>query len=254
MRILVLLTDAFGGHGGIALYNRDLITALCSYPDCAEVVAVPRIMPRPSEPRPEKLTYVTSGLNSKRGFVKAVWETVRKNSAFDLIICGHINLLPIAFAVRWWLRAPLLLEIYGIDAWKRTRSRLLNGLVKRIDAFVSISEITRSRFLSWTMLPAKKGFVLPNAIHKEKYSPGPKSPELMRRYGLKGKVVLMTMGRLVSKERYKGFDEVMNVLPALIQELPDVEYLVVGSGDDRPRLQKKARDIPSRHWLGRNRG
>ncbi len=29
-RILVLLTDAFGGHGGIAKFNRDLLNALCA--------------------------------------------------------------------------------------------------------------------------------------------------------------------------------------------------------------------------------
>ena len=67
MRVLVLLTDAYGGHGGIALYNRDLLIALCAHPDCTEVVAIPRLMPNPSEPQPAKLTYVTSGLDSKMG-------------------------------------------------------------------------------------------------------------------------------------------------------------------------------------------
>ena len=41
MRILVLATDAFGGQGGIAKYNRDLLGALCAYPGVTEVVAVP---------------------------------------------------------------------------------------------------------------------------------------------------------------------------------------------------------------------
>lgn len=243
MRILAVLTDAFGGHGGIALYNRDLLTALCSHPDCTEVVAIPRLMPHPSETRPEKLTYVTTGLNSKSGYVKAIWETVRNNPAFDLIICGHINLLPIAFAMRLWLKAPLLLEIYGIDAWQLTRSPLSNMLVRNIDAFISISEITKKHFLSWTKLSPEKGFLLPNAIHKENFGPGPKNPELIRRYGLKGKNVLMTMGRLVPTERYKGFDEVMEVLPELIGDMPDIAYLIVGCGADRARLERKTRDL-----------
>ena len=45
MRILVLASDAFGGYGGIAKYNRDLIGALCTYPGVAEVVAIPRRIP-----------------------------------------------------------------------------------------------------------------------------------------------------------------------------------------------------------------
>jgi len=32
MNALVLVSDAFGGRGGIALYNRHLLKALCEYP------------------------------------------------------------------------------------------------------------------------------------------------------------------------------------------------------------------------------
>ena len=243
MRVLVLLTDAFGGHGGIALYNRDLLTALCSYPGFTEVVAIPRLMPNPSEPLPPKLTYVTSGLKSRVGYIKTALQTVKRNPRFDLIVCGHINLIPLVMILRVWLSAPVLLEIYGIDAWQPTRSFLTNMLVRKMDAFASISETTRQRFLAWSKVPAERGFILPNAIHLEEYGPGPKNPELLRRYGLEGKTVLMTLGRLVSKERYKGFDEVLELMPELAREIPEITYLIVGKGDDQQRLEEKARAL-----------
>jgi len=243
LHILALLTDAFGGHGGVALYNRDLLTALCAHSDCSEVVAIPRLMPNPSEPQPAKLTYVTSGLDSKAGYIKTVLQTVKQNPRFNLIVCGHINLIPIAMMLRAWLKTPVLLEIYGIDAWQPTKSRLTNMLVQKIDAFVSISEITRERFLAWSKLPAERGFLLPNAIHMEEYGPGPKNPELLKRYGLEGNTVLMTLGRLVSHERYKGFDEVLELLPVLGREIPDIAYLIVGKGNDQRRLEEKARAL-----------
>lgn len=242
-RILALVTDAFGGHGGIALYNRDLLTALCSMPDCANVVAIPRLMPNASEPQPANLTYITSGVNSKFGYVKTVMQTVNQNPAFDLIVCGHINLIPIAMMLRSWLKVPVLLEIYGIDVWQPTNSKLTNRLVQKVDAFVSISEITGQRFLSWSRVPAKKGFLLPNAIHAEQYGPGSKNPELLQRYGLKDRTVLMTLGRLVSHERYKGFDEIIELLPDLAREIPGIAYLIVGKGDDQQRLEAKARTL-----------
>ena len=37
MRIQVLVTEAFGGQGGIAKFNRDLLTALCEHPECEGV-------------------------------------------------------------------------------------------------------------------------------------------------------------------------------------------------------------------------
>ena len=83
--------------------------------------------------------------------------------------------------------------------------------------------------------------MLPNAIHAEWYGPGGKSSALLERYRLTGRTVLMTLGRLVSAERYKGFDEALELLPELARALPDVAYLVVGDGSDRERLEDKAR-------------
>ena len=50
----------------------------------------------------------------------------------------------------------------------------------------------------------------------------------------------MTLGRLASDERYKGFDEIIEVLPALAQRIPNISYLICGEGPDRSRLEAKA--------------
>lgn len=243
MRILVLATDAFGGHGGIAKFNRDLLRALCAHPDCTEVVAIPRLMPNPSEALPTKLTYVTAGLNGKLKYLASVFKAVRSNPKFELIVCGHRNLLPVAYLLRFWVRAPIILLVHGIDAWWPTGSRLIDHLVGKVDAFVSVSETTKQRFLRWAKLDGDKGFLLPNAVDLSYYGPGPKDTALLNRYGLADKTVLMTLGRLASSERYKGFDEVLESLPALIKKIPNVAYLIAGDGQDRQRLEEKAKSL-----------
>jgi hypothetical protein len=65
MRFLVLLTDAFGGRGGIAKFNRDLLTAPCAYPASEEVVALPRTLHEAPGPLPDRLTYRTESAGSK---------------------------------------------------------------------------------------------------------------------------------------------------------------------------------------------
>ena len=45
LRILALVTDAFGGYGGIAQYNRNLLTALTSAAENIEIFVQPRIGP-----------------------------------------------------------------------------------------------------------------------------------------------------------------------------------------------------------------
>jgi len=52
--------------------------------------------------------------------------------------------------------------------------------------------------------------------------------------------VLMTVGRLATEERYKGFDEVLEALPALAEKNPHVVYVICGEGPDRARLEAKA--------------
>jgi glycosyltransferase involved in cell wall biosynthesis len=243
MRVLVLLTDAFGGVGGISLCNRNLLSALCSHPACEEVVAIPRLMPHQCEELPAKLTYVTNGINSKARYIVAVLRTLLGFRRFDLILCGHINLVPIACLLKGLLHAPVLLVIHGIDAWTPTGSRIVNLLVNKIDMFISVSEVTKRRFLRWADLPEGKGFVLPNTFHVERYGPGPKRPGLLARYGLDGRTILMTVGRLSSFEKYKGIDEVIELLPDLAGKVPNVSYLIVGDGSDRKRLEEKAASL-----------
>src|SRR5665811_1216977 len=108
MRILVLTSDAFGGYGGIAKYNRDLIGAMCAYSGLLEVVAIPRRMPMPLEPLPPRLTYVTDGINSKFRYFSTLLRRLVSRDGYDLICCGHINLLPLAYLAKWKTRAPLI--------------------------------------------------------------------------------------------------------------------------------------------------
>ena len=243
MRVLVLATDAFGGHGGIAKFNRDLLRALCAYPACSEVVTVPRHVPYPMEPLPAKLTYVTSGLNGKLHYTAAVLKVALRDPRFDLVVCGHIHLLPVAFLLSLWVRAPTVLVIHGVEAWEPKSRALNNYLAKKVSAFVSVSELTKQRFLKWTYVENERGFVLPNAIELERFGPGPKNKVLIDRYGLAGKTVLMTLGRLSSDDRDKGFDEILELLPILTKEIPNIAYLIVGDGTDRRRLEEKARAL-----------
>ncbi|MGD9583387.1 MAG: glycosyltransferase family 4 protein [Lysobacterales bacterium] len=240
MRVLLLTTDAYGGHGGIALYNRDLADALASMPEVAEVVVIPRTLPFAADGVPDKVRYLAQAAGSKRRYVCAALRTA--TSAFDLLICGHINLLPLAALLRQKLRCPLVLMAYGIDVWTRPNYWTRIWL-RQINAVWSISAVTRDRMNAWAQLPDSRYLLLPNAIHLDRYGLRPKSPGLLDRYGLRDRKVILTLARLPSAERYKGVDEVLGVLADLLKEEPQLRYLVAGDGDDRPRLEAKAQAL-----------
>jgi phosphatidylinositol alpha-1,6-mannosyltransferase len=243
MRILVLGSDAFGGYGGIAKYNRDMISALCDYPGLLEVVAIPRRIPMALESLPSRLTYVTDGIYSKFRYFLTVLRRLISPVRYDLICCGHLNLLPLAYLAKWKTGAPLILVIYGADAWHPPGSTLKENLLSKVDAIISISKLTKDRFLAWARVKEDMVFILPNAVEQQHYGVGIKNPELLNRYGLTGKIVLLTLGRLSAIEQGKGFDEVIELLPSLSKKIPEIAYLIVGDGDDRRRLEDKARSL-----------
>ena len=242
-RIIALATDAFGGHGGIAKFNRDLLTSLATDPRCKEVVLLPRLIPGEVGTLPPKVRQVADAARSKVHFVLSTLREVALAKQVEVVVCCHVNLLPLAYVASLVRRAPLILFIHGIDAWQPTRNRITNLLSRQVHFLVSVSNLTLARFERWAQPSALRSFILPNCVDLSLFDPKPKDPELVRRFRLQGKRVLMTMGRLVSAERYKGFDEVLELLPELRKELPNLVYLIVGDGTDRERLEKRARDL-----------
>lgn len=92
--------------------------------------------------------------------------------------------------------------------------------------------------------------VVPNGVDPAQYFPADASA-LRARLGLSGKTVLLTVGRLVAR---KGIDTVLEALPELVRELPELAYVVVGEGPDRPRLERLAAASGVRshvHFVGR---
>jgi glycosyltransferase involved in cell wall biosynthesis len=55
----------------------------------------------------------------------------------------------------------------------------------------------------------------------------------------KGRVIL-TIGRWVASERYKGMDTLITALPKLLTRWPELELVMIGQGDDRDWLQDLA--------------
>ena len=240
MKILLLAADAYGGRGGIALYTRDTVQALAEMPEVERVVVIPRSVPMEPRGIPQKVHFVTGAAGSKaRYLLFALRAAVNQ---YDLVICGHINLLPLAHILNRLICAPLVLMVYGIDVWDQPK-RITQWQLRQLSSIWSISAVTMERMNAWVNLPESKYAVLPNAIHLEKYGVGEKRRDLLAKYGLCDAKVIMTLARLSAAERYKGLDEVLNVMPGLLKLEPRLKYVIAGDGDDRPRLEARVRSL-----------
>ena len=232
-----MATDAYGGHGGIAYYNRCLAEALAQMQEVTEIVVVPRVMRFAPSGVPKKIRFMAGAAGGKWRYVRTVARLAVEH--FDLLICGHVNLLPLAVPLAKLKRVPLVLQVHGIEVWEK-RSTKEAFWVRQVNAVWSVSGVTRDRMNSWAGLPISKYTVIPNTIHLERYGLAPRRADLLARYKLAGRKVIMTLARLAGYERYKGVDEILEVLPALLADDPSLIYVIVGDGDDQARLQAKA--------------
>jgi phosphatidyl-myo-inositol dimannoside synthase len=243
--MLALVTDAFGGRGGIAQYNRDFLGALVGTGAVSAIIVLPRLAPDPVEtpteiiqdpPRRGRVRYIAAALR------------VALTKRPGIIFCGHLYVAPLCALLARLTRAKLILQMHGIEAWARP-SYLQRAAVEAADLVFCVSRFTRARVLDWAAIAPERVVVLPNTVGAA-FVPGGGSA-LRTAWGLQDKRVLLTVGRMDSRERYKGHDRVIYAIPKLVAAGHDVVYLVVGEGDDGGRLKAIASEmgVADRVWF-----
>ncbi|WP_281799699.1 glycosyltransferase family 4 protein [Methylocystis echinoides] len=232
MRLLALLTDGFGAGGGIGQYNRDLMTAVAQAQAIEKIVVLPRFGDR-SVALPDKVEQANAEPRAANWCLRSLQLAVTQQ--FDVVLCGHLNAMPFATMLARAIGARLWLQVHGIEAWEQ-RGAIARASLRRAHLVTSVSRYTRRRLLAWSDLAPERVRVLPNTFSTT-FTARVRRRDLVERFGLDGKRVIMTVGRLATRERYKGHDRIIRALPVITAKVPDVVYVIAGSGDDEPRLR-----------------
>ncbi len=245
--MLALVTDAFGGRGGIAQYNRDFLGALAETRALSSITVLPRLAPDPPVLQP-----TIEQAPARRGRLAYSLGAVQRALAqsVDFVFCGHIFMAPLAALIARLKAAKLIIQTHGIEAWPRP-SRMQREAVESADLLLCVSRYTRASVLSWAAIAPERVMVLPNTF-KETFTPtNGLRPQTSPANGKKH--TLLTVARMDPSQQYKGQDRVISALPFVFSHGYDVEYIVVGEGDDRRRLELLAREVGVSehvHFLG----
>jgi phosphatidylinositol alpha-1,6-mannosyltransferase len=230
------------GDGGVQRFSYELLTALREgFPQAAIWVLSKndRAGPPPVEPAPA-FTFQGTGHLPERWrtlaySLRLVWAAWRERPA--LIVTTHVNFSPLARLLQRWWGIPYVVVAHGIDVWDLPDGRVKQG-IRAADRVLAVSRYTQGRLLKELGLPLEQVQVLPNTVRAGAFDLGPKPAALLTRYGLRAEQpVLLTVTRLAPAERYKGYDQVLAVVPALVQQIPDLHYVIVGKGGDRARVE-----------------
>jgi phosphatidylinositol alpha-1,6-mannosyltransferase len=234
VRVLALVTDAFGAGGGIAQYNRDFLGVLAELPSVSSVDVLPRIA-RLRDPPPERVHQHRPCRSRAHYAWRALWLAACRRP--QLVFCGHLYMAPLALLVARIVGAKLVVQAHGVEVWEQP-TRLQRAALERATLVLSVSRSTRAHVLAWASALAERVVVLPNTVG-ERFTPGDGSA-LREEMGLVGRRVLLSVSRLDPAQRYKGHDRIIPLIGPLHELGHDVIYLIGGSGGDRARLEAMA--------------
>ncbi|MTJ06773.1 glycosyltransferase family 4 protein [Anabaena sp. UHCC 0204] len=242
-----LFLEIFRQEGGVQSYVKDILGAYLQLEDIYQAdVFLLRDSPNCDNPfASERLKFHYFQSNSPTtGRVKLalslLWFLWKKRP--EHVFCGHIKLAVLTKTLCELLGIPYTVLTYGKEVWEVLKSQERQALASSSSIW-TISRYSRDCACAANGIDPNKVKMLPCAIDGNKFTPGLKSPELMTKYGLNNAKVLVTVTRLWSGDIYKGVDITIRALPQILKVFADVKYLVIGRGDDQPRLAKLAQDL-----------
>lgn len=156
----------------------------------------------------------------------------------DLVISTHLNFTIAAYWLKRLTGIPYWAVAHGFEAWDVQRPELRQAIA-HADQILAVSSYTRDRLLREQSLDPDRISLLPNTFDAERFQVAAKPTHLLERYQLTAnQPIILTVNRLASGESYHPYDRVLAALPQIRQSLPQVHYLIVGQGDDQPRIER----------------
>lgn len=171
----------------------------------------------------------------------SIWSIKRKHKIEEL----HFgNIMPIGLVgpfARKWLKVKFYPYIHGLDFLEsktnRLKYKLLNYSLKHATKIICNSNYTKN-VLRQSGIDERKLMVIHPGIHANFESKKLHKEEVITKYQLQDKFVLLTVGRLVKR---KGHDKVLEALKELVQDNPNIKYIICGKGPERERLEALTR-------------
>ncbi|HEB85636.1 MAG TPA: glycosyltransferase family 4 protein [Gammaproteobacteria bacterium] len=160
----------------------------------------------------------------------------------------------VALIVGRLTRRPVLIYAHGeeLTGWGRGRKfQAMCFTMRRADWILSNSDNTRDTLVNLLGVDSDRIALTYPTVDEKRFYPAPPDDELRCSIGVTGdKKLILSVGRLQLR---KGFDSVIRSLPALLEQGLNIEYALIGIGDELHYLQELASEFNVTehvHFLG----
>lgn len=228
LAVWLITPDFRPTYGGI----QNLLLEMCRHLPNSEVTVVTLSSPGDAEfDRTSGLRTIRVGGRGRKAFWRNAFFNL--NVLFrlpkgrpDVILNGHIVTAPAAWLIGKRRKAPVVLYTYGKEVWGRPR--LARWALRHSAAAIAVAEFTKAKLAEVAQPPTVPIHVVHPGVHPVTGTvakPG-------------GSTTLITVGRL--RDRYKGHDIVLEALPEILRQRPEVRWAVIGSGEQLGWLRARA--------------
>lgn len=236
LRVALVSARFLPNLGGTEVHVAELASRLVAAGVETEVVTTgDGVTPDPAGPMAYRVTRVRA--IPSRGDLYFAPGLVRHlvASRFDLIHVQGVHTLfaPMAMASAIRANLPYVVTFHTgghrsslRNRMRRFQWRALAPLLRRAAGLIAVSEFERALFSSTARIQRRRISVIPNGAGL------PLVDEVAEEEDL-----IVSVGRL---ERYKGHDRAIEALRSLVERRPSVRLLILGSGEDGPRLRTLA--------------
>jgi glycosyltransferase involved in cell wall biosynthesis len=179
-----------------------------------------------------KISFVISAIGRVRSATK---------DGTPIVLAGHPNLaVPADWMRRTSPRAKTIVMAHGMEVWKPLPSFRRRALL-RADLVLAPSRDTVQKLIDVQGLAPEKirRLAWPLSATFLRMADAPAGLPLPPAFPQAG-LVILTVGRWVSSERYKGADELIRAIAQLQIAVPSLQLVAVGGGDDLSRLRELA--------------
>lgn len=177
------------------------------------------------------------------------------------VLCGPADVMwvyhpPLTAGIpAWWIgllrRVPFVFNIH--DMWpealsatgmmrnatvQRGLDRFADWVYRRASALTVVTPGFKANLIA-KGVPADKIHIIPNWADEDVYRPVPRNPALADTVGMQGRFNVVYAGNMGLAQ---GLDTVLSAAE-MLQAIPRIQFVFIGDGVDRERLQKKAEDM-----------
>lgn len=241
----LIFPNIFDFKGGIQVYSTFLLKALQDiYPEADYNVFLK--YDKHNLSRQQNLQFLTSTKFHYFGGLPRLLQTILFATKIiilailqrpTLIISTHVNYAIACYVLKLLTRIPYWVVAHGLEVWNIENNAIILALQKA-DKIISVSNYTRQHLLKHKNIDSDKIVILPNTFDSNKFKINPKPTYLLNRYNLTNEQpVILTVTRMGSMAKYKGYDQILHALVKVRLHVPNVHFILAGKGDDIPRIK-----------------